>query len=115
MANSVEGNVFKARSGQWSFRVLVDGIEVCGGAGFDTEDEAHEGMNERIVDYETDVPADDDLTINLRDVVQRMKDKSYSTIGEAFEDIFFDGYFRDFHGVIRPEFRDLGLGGDDDQ
>jgi hypothetical protein len=50
--------------------------------------------------------------IDVRDVVQRMRDKSYHSIGEAFEDIFFDGCYRDIEGAVRPEF--IGLCVDDE-
>ena len=37
---------------------------------------------------------DDDsvFLVDVRDVVQRMHDKGYTTLGEAFDDLFHDGY-----------------------
>jgi hypothetical protein len=35
---------------------------------------------------------DSEFLIDVRDVLQRKKDKCYGSMGEAFEDLFFDTY-----------------------
>jgi uncharacterized protein YegP (UPF0339 family) len=44
MGDNVTGETYKAPSGQWSWRVLVDGEQVAGGAGYRTKLEAEADM-----------------------------------------------------------------------
>ena len=53
--------------------------------------------------------SDDGFGIDVRDVVERMKDKHYGSIGEAFDDLFHDCYEVDFSvpgGVVRTWLND---------
>jgi len=52
--NGIDGEVFKAQSGQWSFRVTCDGEELCGGGGYRTEGEATDAMSEVLADYQVE-------------------------------------------------------------
>ena len=44
MGGNVTGETYKAPSGQWSWRVLVDGEQVAGGAGYRAKWEAEADM-----------------------------------------------------------------------
>lgn len=39
------GRVYKAPSGQWSWAVSLDGVDIAGGAGYESEDEAQEELD----------------------------------------------------------------------
>ena len=47
--------------------------------------------------------------IDVRDVVQRMKDKSYGSLGEAFEDYFYEFIddLREFTPTLFDELADM--------
>jgi len=52
--NGIDGEVYQAQSGQWSFRVTCDGEELCGGGGFYSEDQARDAMAEVLADYQVE-------------------------------------------------------------
>lgn len=45
------GETYQAPSGQWSWRINNDQGEICGGAGYDSEDSAQEAMNDQLQTY----------------------------------------------------------------
>lgn len=45
------GQVYQAESGQWSWRISDDQGEVCGGAGYATEDSAQQAMSDELSIY----------------------------------------------------------------
>lgn len=49
-AQRYEGRVFRAASGQWSWAIddHTDGVEIVGGAGYESEDEAFEALKVEI-------------------------------------------------------------------
>ena len=50
-----EGKAYKAPSGQWSWAIYENGINIVGGAGYQTEEEALEAMYNELAEYtETD-------------------------------------------------------------
>lgn len=46
--DDVQGEVYKAPSGQWSWRIFDDQGEVCGGAGYESEDSAQQAMTDEL-------------------------------------------------------------------
>lgn len=46
-----EGRAFKAPSGQWSWAIAEDGVDIVGGAGYESEDEALEAMYDELAMY----------------------------------------------------------------
>jgi uncharacterized protein YegP (UPF0339 family) len=48
------GEVHQASSGQWAWRIFDDDGDVCAGAGYESEDEARQAMQE----YLTFIPSD---------------------------------------------------------
>lgn len=42
------GQVYQAQSGQWSWRISDNQAEICGGAGYLSEDEAQQAMAEEL-------------------------------------------------------------------
>lgn len=47
-----EGRVYHALSGQWSWAIAKDGLDIENGAGYENEDEAREDMASELVIYE---------------------------------------------------------------
>lgn len=54
MMNDYQGEVYQANSGQWSWRIFDDQGEVCGGAGYSSEDSAQEAMSDELSFYQGD-------------------------------------------------------------
>jgi len=52
MMNAYSGEVYQAVSGQWSWRITDDEGEVCGGAGYDEEEDASEAMADVLASYQ---------------------------------------------------------------
>jgi len=47
----LNGEVYKAKSGQWSYVIKDDdGVEYCRGGGFETEQEAYEELNKLLLE-----------------------------------------------------------------
>lgn len=40
----IEGEAYRAPSGQWAWRITEDGVSVCGAGGYESEDAAHLDM-----------------------------------------------------------------------
>lgn len=51
MMNAYSGEVYQAVSGQWSWRITDDDGELCGGAGYEEEDDAVEAMADMMASY----------------------------------------------------------------
>lgn len=49
------GKVYQAPSGEWAFKFYENGVELGGGAGFDSEAAAVEGCDEVLSDYPEEV------------------------------------------------------------
>lgn len=47
-AKATQGEVYQAPSGQWSWRIFDDQGEVCGGAGYESEDSAQQAMADEL-------------------------------------------------------------------
>jgi hypothetical protein len=43
-----EGEAFRASTGQWAWRVKQDGVEIVGGGGYPSEEEAIEAMRDEL-------------------------------------------------------------------
>ena len=52
MMSAYTGEVYQASSGQWSWRITDDEGEVCGGAGYDEEEDAEEAMSDVLSSYQ---------------------------------------------------------------
>ena len=52
MMGAYSGEVYQAVSGQWSWRITDDDGEVCGGAGYDEEEDAAEAMADVLASYQ---------------------------------------------------------------
>ena len=51
MMSAYMGQVYQASSGQWSWRITDDDGEVCGGAGYEGEEDAAEEMTDMLTSY----------------------------------------------------------------
>ncbi len=47
-----QGMTYQAPSGQWSWKITHQNIEIAGGAGYESEDEAIEAMDDELLVYE---------------------------------------------------------------
>lgn len=47
------GETYQAPSGQWSWRIRDEHGEICGGAGYATEESAQQAMNDQLA-YQLD-------------------------------------------------------------
>ena len=52
MMSAYTGQVYQASSGQWSWRISDDNGEVCGGAGYEVEEDAAEAMADMLSSYQ---------------------------------------------------------------
>jgi hypothetical protein len=48
-----EGRAYKAPSEQWSWAIAEDGVDIIGGAGYDSEDDALEAMYNELAQYDS--------------------------------------------------------------
>jgi len=62
-----QGRAYKALSGQWSWAIAADGVDVANGVGYQSEEDALQGMNSELAGY-TEQP---------RIVVKGERDPSY--------------------------------------
>ncbi|MDM5182059.1 hypothetical protein PO883_33335 [Massilia sp. DJPM01] len=46
-----QGRVYKASSGQWSWAIAADGVDVVNGAGYESEADALDGMQSELAVY----------------------------------------------------------------
>jgi hypothetical protein len=46
-----EGKAYQAPSGQWSWVITEDGLDIVSGAGYDDQDEALQAMYEELENY----------------------------------------------------------------
>jgi uncharacterized protein YegP (UPF0339 family) len=51
MIPEYKGNTYKAQSGQWAWVIYEDNDEVQRGAGYETEDDAEQGLFEAIAEW----------------------------------------------------------------
>lgn len=51
MMSAYTGQVYQASSGQWSWRISDDDGEVCGGAGYEAEEDAADAMADMLASY----------------------------------------------------------------
>ena len=52
--NEFDGEVHQTDAKQWVFRIFRGGLEVCGGGGFDSEDEACNALSAVMATYMPD-------------------------------------------------------------
>ena len=50
-----EGKIYRAPSGQWSWVIIEDGEELVRGGGYETEEDALEGMENELVEFRSRV------------------------------------------------------------
>jgi hypothetical protein len=46
-----EGKTYQAPSGQWAWVVSKDGIDIVRGAGYESQDEAEQDLNDELENY----------------------------------------------------------------
>ena len=52
MQHNLDGRAYKATSGQWSWAIAEDDVDIVGGAGYDTEADALEAMYDELAQIE---------------------------------------------------------------
>lgn len=52
LTHSYEGRTYKAPSGQWSWAIAQDGVDIQAGGGYASEDDAREALEEGVAIYE---------------------------------------------------------------
>ena len=56
-SHNMEGRAYKAASGQWSWAISEDGVDIQGGAGYDDEDSAIDAMEAELATYNEPPPS----------------------------------------------------------
>lgn len=46
------GEVYKTKAGQWAWRIFDEEGEIAGGAGYDSEQEAQDELDEQLGNYQ---------------------------------------------------------------